>query len=401
MQDHVLTLNAGSSSVKFALFSAAAGWPRLVASGQIEGLGTRPGFIARTVQGDEARAPIAPRATHDTAIGAILEWVEKWRPDNWRPKPRLAAIGHRIVHGGLARAAPVALDDPLVEELRALAPLAPLHQPHNLAGVEAARAAYPNVPQIACFDTAFHRGHDFTQQAYALPRVYYERGLRRFGFHGLSYEFIARRLNDIDPVLAAGRVIVAHLGAGASLCALREGRSIATTMGFSALDGLPMGTRCGQIDPGLVLHLLAHDGMSAADVAKLLYERSGLEGLSGISRDMRVLEASSDPAAQQAIDYFITRLRMEIGAMTAALSGLDALVFTAGVGEHSASLRGKVLAELGWLGLTLDEDANARHALVISRPGAAPKALVVPTDEEAMIALHAIETAGISRTAPP
>lgn len=398
MKELVLTLNAGSSSVKFALFHGAgqeqrrigAGQEqRRIAAGQVEGLGSAPRFAARTACGETSSCALPPAATHEEGLAAIIDWVRALTPA--RP---IAAIGHRIVHGGARRAAPVLLDDPIVAELRALAPLAPLHQPHNLAGVDAARKAFPAAPQIACFDTAFHRGHGFVHDAYALPREFYERGLRRFGFHGLSYEYIARRLRDVAPKLAQGRVVVAHLGAGASLCAMRRGRSVAATMGFSPLDGLPGGTRCGQIDPGLLLHLMTQEGMSAEGVSKLLYHRSGLLGLSGVSNDMRALEASNDPRAKQAIDYFAARLVMEIAAMAAALSGIDALVFTAGIGEHSAALRARVVGDLRWMGLALDEDANARHAQIISPSGAAVAALVVPTDEEAMIAAHVLETVG-------
>jgi acetate kinase len=281
--------------------------------------------------------------------------------------------------------------------LRTLTPLAPLHQPHNLAGVEAAHAAFPSVPQVVCFDTAFHRGHAFVNDAYALPREYYERGARRFGFHGLSYEYIARRMGEIDPVLACGRIIVAHLGAGASLCAMKNGRSVASTMGFSPLDGLPMGTRCGEIDPGLLLYLLDHDKMPVADLQHLLYEQSGLKGLSGVSSDMLELEASDAPRAREAIDYFAHRIRMEIGALAATLKGLDALVFTGGIGEHSACIRAAVLDEMRWLGLTVDVAANKSNARRICDPAAATPVFVLATDEEAMIAYHTIKTAGLAR----
>ena len=307
------------------------------------------------------------------------------------------AIGHRVVHGGLNYAASVIVDQRILADLRTLAPLAPLHQPHNLAGVEAAHAAFPSVPQVICFDTAFHRGHAFVNDAYALPREFYERGARRFGFHGLSYEYIARRMREIDPVLACGRIIVAHLGAGASLCAMKNGRSVASTMGFSPLDGLPMGTRCGEIDPGLILYLLDHDKMPVADLQHLLYEQSGLKGLSGVSSDMLELEASDAPRAREAIDYFAHRIRMEIGALAATLNGLDALVFTAGIGEHSARVRAAVLDDMRWLGLTLDAAANKNNARRISDPAAATPVFVLATDEEAMIAYHAIRTAGLAR----
>jgi acetate kinase len=251
------------------------------------------------------------------------------------------------------------------------------------------------VPQVACFDTAFHRGHDFVNEAYALPRALYDRGLRRFGFHGLSYEFIARRLCELDPQCAKGRVIVAHLGNGASLCAMKNGRSVASTMGFSALEGLPMGTRCGQIDPGLLLYLLEHDKMSTAELSRLLYRESGLFGLSGVSQDMRALEASDARFAQDAIDYFVHRIQMEIGALAATIEGIDALIFTGGIGEHSARVRAGVIGKLGWLGLAFDRDANEAHAQLISAPSSSASIYVLTTDEEAMIAHHAIEAVGL------
>jgi acetate kinase len=300
----------------------------------------------------------------------------------------LRAVGHRIVHGGLAHATPVFLTEAILDDLRALIPLAPLHQPHNLAGVEAAQRAFPCLPQIACFDTAFHRGHDFVNDAYALPRAFYERGLRRFGFHGLSYEFIARRLSIVAPAFVDRRTVVAHLGNGASLCAMQHGRSIATTMGFSALEGLPMGTRCGAIDPGLLLYLLDHDGLTAAQLARLLYYESGLLGLSGLSSDMRVLEASTSTVARDAINYFVHRICMEAAGLAAALRGLDMLVFTGGIGENAARVRAAVVEGLAWMGLRLDAEANARGAQEISSPDSVVRILTLATDEEAMIAGH-------------
>ncbi|MGB5087540.1 MAG: acetate/propionate family kinase [Methylocystis silviterrae] len=391
MADRVVTLNAGSSSVKFALFAADADWPRLIVSGVVEGLGAKPRFRAAIVDGDASDRPLAAKLTHKQAIAAIFEWIE-----GAYPAAAVSAIGHRVVHGGLRFAAPIIVDAETIAELRELIPLAPLHQPHNLAGIEGAKEAFPHVPQVACFDTAFHRGHAFVDDAYALPYSYYERGLRRFGFHGLSYEYISRRLRAIDPIHAEGGVIVAHLGNGASLCAMKGGRSIATSMGFSALEGLPMGTRCGQIDPGLLLYLLQSEGMTPEELSHLLYERSGLLGLSEVSHDMRRLEASEDPRAQAAIAYFIHRIKMEIAALAAAIGGFDALVFTAGIGEHSPRVRAGVVEGLGWLGLTLDRAANARNDRVISAPQSRIPVFVTPTDEEAMIARHTIETAGLT-----
>lgn len=394
MADRVVTLNAGSSSVKFALFAADADWPRLIASGAVEGLGAKPRFRAAIVDGDASDKPLAAKLTHKQAIAAIFEWIE-----DAYPLVAVSAIGHRVVHGGLSFAAPVIVDAEALAELREFIPLAPLHQPHNLAGIEGAKEAFPHVPQVACFDTAFHRGHAFVDDAYALPYSYYERGLRRFGFHGLSYEYISRRLRMIDPIRAEGGVIVAHLGNGASLCAMKGGRSIAASMGFSALEGLPMGTRCGQIDPGLLLYLLRSEGMTPEELSHLLYERSGLLGLSGVSHDMRTLEASKEPRAQAAIGYFIHRIKMEIAALAAAIGGFDALVFTAGIGEHSPRVRAGVVEGLGWLGLTLDAAANARNDLLISAPQSRVPVFVTPTDEESMIARHTIETAGLTAAA--
>ena len=391
MSDHVVTLNAGSSSVKFALFAVEAAWPRAVATGQIDAIDLQARLRAAIVGGARHERAIEAKS-QEQAIRLILQWIETTFPDIV-----VGAIGHRVVHGGLAYVAPVIIDHAILVELNALAPLAPLHQPHNLAGITAAQAAFPGIPQVACFDTAFHRGHAFVNDAYALPRDYYARGLRRFGFHGLSYEYVARRMREVDPVHACGRVIVAHLGAGASACAMLDGRSVASTMGFSALDGLPMGTRCGQIDPGLLLYLLDHDKMSASDLARLLYERSGLKGLSGLSHDMRDLEASTAPEAREAIDYFVHRIRMEIGALVAALSGLDALVFTAGVGEHSARVRAGVVEAMEWLGLKLDVEANLRNDLRVSDASSRAPIYVLQTDEEAMIARHTIKTAGLAR----
>jgi acetate kinase len=391
MAELVVTLNAGSSSVKFALFAADAEWPRLMVCGAVEGLGARPRFRVDVVDGKASERKLATTLNHRQAIAAIFKWVE-----DFYPAATVSAIGHRVVHGGLRFSAPAIIDAETLAELKAFIPLAPLHQPHNIAGIEGACAAFPHVPQVACFDTAFHRGHAFIDDAYALPYSCYERGLRRFGFHGLSYEYIARRLRIIDPIHAESGVIVAHLGNGASLCALKGGRSIATTMGFSALEGLPMGTRCGEIDPGLLLYLLHSEGMTPDELSHLLYERSGLLGLSGVSHDMRALEASKEPRAAAAIAYFIHRIKMEIAALTAVIGGLDALVFTAGIGESSPRVRAGVVEGLGWLGLALDKTANARNDSLISASQSRIPVFVTPTDEEAMIARHTIETAGLS-----
>lgn len=396
MADHVVTLNAGSSSIKFALFANTVNFPRLQAAGQVDGIGADMWFHAKDATGKVlTRRDLvdAPRNDgHARAIGVILGWIEECFPD-----ARVGAIGHRVVHGGSAFAGPVLVTSDVVAELERLSPLAPLHQPHNLAGIAAAMAEFPGVPQVACFDTAFHRGHAFIHDTFALPRRYYESGVRRYGFHGLSYEYIVRRMREIAPADAAGSMIVAHLGNGASMCAIQNGRSVASTMGLTALDGLPMGTRCGQIDPGVLLYLLQHEGLSVAALSELLYQDSGLKGLSGVSQDMRELEQSDAPHCRDAIDYFVQRIRHELGGFAVGLSGIDALVFTAGIGEHSARVRAEVLQGLEWLGIGVDGEANARHDRLISAAGSRVRVYVVPTDEQAMIADHTIATAGLSR----
>ncbi len=396
--EHLLTVNAGSSSVKFALFAVPAAGDgealRLAASGQVDGLGASPRLVAKAGAGallHDTPLPQGTACTHADALSEIFGLLERALP-----AARVAAVGHRVVHGGARFDRPVPVDDALVATLHELAPLAPLHLPHGIAGIEATRRVFPGVPQVACFDTAFHRGQDFLREAYALPRRFYDEGVRRYGFHGLSYEYIARRLRQLAPGAAAGRVVVAHLGNGASMCAMRGGHSVASTMGFTALDGLPMGTRCGAIDPGVVLHLTTHYGLDADAVSSLLYKDSGLKGLSGLSHDMRVLEASESPDAQQAIDYFCNRIRHEAGALAAELQGIDAFVFTAGIGEHSQRVRRSVLEGLGWLGISLDREANAgRGDRLVSTPGSAVQAWVIATDEEAMIARHTLAVAGL------
>ncbi len=279
----------------------------------------------------------------------------------------------------------------IVAELDELIPLAPLHQPHNLSGIAAAHVAFPDAVQIACFDTAFHRAHPWVNDTFALPRAYYDKGIRRYGFHGLSYEYISAKLKDIAPGTAAGRIVVAHLGAGASMCAIKGGRSIASTMGFSALDGLPMGTRCGQLDPAVVLYLLDHEGMTSKQIADLLYKDSGLKGLSGLSGDMRELEEAGTPEAEQAIDYFVFRIRRELGGLAASLNGLDAMVFCGGIGENSARIRRRICEDLHWIGLDVDDALNARNEVLVSTASSRAKIFVIKTDEEAMIARHTFD----------
>jgi len=392
----LLTLNAGSSSIKFALFDAEG--PRLRIVGQIEGLGADAAFHARSADHaiDEHYAWSAGNGpvNHGDALTWIIAWLAQHVPGL-----DVVAVGHRVVHGGLAYSAPVLVDDAVVARLHELEPLAPLHQPHNLAGIAAARAAFGTVPQVACFDTAFHRDHPFVNDCFALPRELYDAGVRRYGFHGLSYEYVAGRLRELFPMHVAGRVLVAHLGNGASMCAMRDGRSIASTMGFSALDGLPMGTRCGQLDPGVLLYLMQHEGMSADEIADLLYKRSGLKGLSGgLSHDMRALEAAATVAAGEAIDYFVFRIKREIGGLAAALEGLDAIVFTGGIGENSAHIRSRVLQGMAWLGIELDEARNRDGETVISSSRSRVLCLRIPTDEEGMIARHTLEIAMQNRT---
>ncbi|MEL6264652.1 MAG: acetate/propionate family kinase [Pseudomonadota bacterium] len=401
MTGHVLTLNAGSSSIKFAVFAPDGGEGTRRLSGQVERIGTEP-RITVDATGAEPRVeralPAGAATDHAGACAAILATVETRLPG-----AAIAAVGHRIVHGGTTCTEPVVLDDAVLAELDRFSPFAPLHQPHNLAAVAAARTAFPDALQVGCFDTAFHRNHPWVNDVFALPRAFYDRGVRRYGFHGLSYAFIERRLAEIAPTIHAGRVVVAHLGNGASMCAMLGGRSVGSTMGFSALDGLPMGTRCGQLDPGVILYLLQQEGMTADEIADLLYRRSGLLGLSGLSNDMRTLEAADTAEAAEAIDYFVFRIRRELGALTAVLGGLDALVFTGGIGEHSVEVRARVCDGLGWFGIELDRVQNAAGATVVSTPFSRARVLVIPTDEERMIARAAIAlidpAAGIARQA--
>jgi len=395
-RDALLTLNAGSSSIKFGLFDADSLEP--LASGQIESLGGAAAFRARlAAEGSDERHrwdPAKAPANHAQALQWLLEWIGQRVAGR-----RIAAVGHRVVHGGLRHSRPVLLDDDVIAGLAALVPLAPLHQPHNLAGIAAARAAFGKVPQVACFDTAFHRGHGFVEDSFALPRELYDEGVRRYGFHGLSYESIADTLRRHHPREADGRVVVAHLGNGASMCALRERRSVASTMGFTALDGLPMGTRCGQLDPGVLLYLVERKGFDAAALTDLLYHRSGLLGLSGgLSNDMRTLEAADSPQAVEAIDYFVARIRRELGALAAVLGGIDALVFTGGIGENSSRVRGRVLQDMGWLGIEADEAANAAGSVLLSTAHSAVCVLRLATDEEGMIARHTRQLTRLSES---
>jgi len=387
----LLVLNAGSSSLKFAGFAAAGGpgdsAPRLLFRGLVEGINGIPQLMIRDASGvvlAERRWPHGARLSHGQGFDALREWLDV----HLQGQP-VTAVGHRVVHGGGRFDSPVRVDADVLRELESLVPLAPLHQPHNLAIIRAISDREPGLPQVACFDTAFHRTLPMVAQRLALPRELYAEGIRRYGFHGLSYEFIARRLREIDPAVAAGRVVVAHLGAGASLCALDNGRSVETTMGFTALDGLVMGTRCGAIDPGVLLYLLEQKHMTPAELSHLLYFDSGLLGVSGISSDLRQLSASSEPAAREAIELFVYRATRELAAMVAALGGLDGLVFTGGIGENNAAMRQALCSQARFLRLDLDAQANGSQGTVISSPASAAKVFVLPTDEEQMIALHA------------
>jgi acetate kinase len=390
MKKYLLVINAGSSSIKFAIYQKDALSAQLIAdaAGQIEGIGSQPSFTVKN-SSDEALADrtlsVDEAHDHTGAITIIRAWLREYFADG-----TLLAVGHRVVHGGQRYSAPVLIDATILAELETLVPLAPLHQPQNLATISALLETMPSLPQVACFDTAFHRTQPDVAQCFAIPRRFAEEGIRHYGFHGLSYEYIASMLPRLEPTLAGARIIVAHLGSGASLCALDKGQSIATTMGFSPLDGLVMGTRCGAIDPGVLLFLMDRYGMDARALEQLLYYESGLLGVSGISNDMRTLLASDDPRAQEAIELFVYRVGREIGSLAAALGGLDALVFTGGIGEHSAEIREKVCHQAAWLELELDDSANEATATRISRPNSKVSAWIVPTDENLMIAKHTL-----------
>ena len=386
--DTILVVNAGSSSVKFQVFSVEGeGKLRRLIKGQMDGIGSRPRLRASGEDGE----PLADRAYPIETVPdvpAAMGIAGGWLRDELRITPM--AVGHRVVHGGPDYDRPVLIDHGVVARLERFVALAPLHQPHNLAPIRSLLANLPTLPQVACFDTAFHRTHDAVADYYAIPYQLHAEGVRRYGFHGLSYEYVAKTLPQVAPEIAKGRVIVAHLGSGASMCALKGGRSIESTMGFTALDGLPMGTRPGQIDPGVVLYLLSEKGMSASNAQNFLYRDCGLKGLSGISNDMRELEASEDPKAKLAVDYFVYRVGLNAGMLAAALQGLDAFVFTAGIGENSVRIRARIADQLEWLGVILDEAENSSHARLISRSGSRIPVYVIPTDEELMIAQHTL-----------
>jgi acetate kinase len=385
MSDCALVLNAGSSSLKFCVYErGSAGW-RNPARGQIEGIGTAPQLRAKDADAKILVERKLDGAVHDA--GTALDTVGAWLRSEFGAA-RVLGVGHRVVHGGAQHAGPANVTPELLDELRKLVPLAPLHQPHNLAAIDAVATRMPNVPQVACFDTSFHRGQPAVAELVPLPADVRRDGVQRYGFHGLSYEYIAGAMPEVAPDIAAGRVIVAHLGSGASLCALREGRSVDSSFGFTALDGLCMGTRPGALDPGVVLYLFQQRGMSAAEVESMLYRKSGLLGISGISNDMRDLLHSEKPAARLAVDYFVYRAAREIGGLAAVLGGIDALVFTAGIGENSPEIRARICASVAWLGIEFDATANSAGSARISRAGSRISAWVVPTNEELMIARH-------------
>ena len=382
----VAVINAGSSSIKFAIYAAGAFRPPSY-RGQIEGIGSEPRLTVSNAEDDLVVEEEWPSAgfDHRAATEKLLETATRLLDGT-----PVAAVGHRVVHGGIDFAAPVRIDGKVMAALEALSPLAPLHQPHNLAPIAAIANAAPHIPQVACFDTAFHRVQPDVAQLFALPRDLIDSGVRRYGFHGLSYEFVCSRLYELAPELADSRVIVAHLGNGASLCAIRGGHSIATTMGFTAVDGLMMGTRCGSLDPGVLLYLM-NQGMDAAAIEDLIYRKSGLLGVSGLSSDMRTLQASDEPGARQAVRLFVYRIVREIGSLAAALGGLEALVFTGGIGANDPDIREAVISGCRWLGIEFDRDRNRAGDRLVSRWQSEVRVWVIPTDEERMIAQHTTE----------
>ncbi|SDG27286.1 acetate/propionate family kinase [Rhodobacter capsulatus] len=388
MTQAILTLNAGSSSLKLALYPLTGDRP--MATGLVDAIGPAAAFHLKGPFGQDMPTVAGDLSTHEAALQTVVASLRGTHPDL-----TLLCIGHRVLHGGDHFSAPVTVTEEILALLDPLAAFAPLHQPHNLAGIRAAMAAFPGVPQVACFDTAFHRHHPWVNDAFALPRAFHDQGVRRYGFHGLSYDHVATALRQIAPQLTEGRVVVAHLGNGASMCALQDGRSIASTMGFTALDGLPMGTRCGQIDPGVLLYLMQHRGMSADEISDMLYRRSGLLGLSGLSSDMRTLEAAGTPEARQAIDYFVSCAQREVGAMAAALGGIDALVFCGGIGENSRLIRERICERLGWMGIEIDHARNGENATVISSDFARTMVMIIPTNEELVIARAARAALGL------
>ncbi len=395
MDDYALVLNAGSSSLKFCVFERPPGesW-HLEARGQVEGIGTSPYLRVKDAAGESMADQDVSANDGREALDALATWLRSKYGGS-----RVLGVGHRVVHGGARFTGPTVVNEDVLRELYQLVPLAPLHQPHNLAAIEAVYERLPGIPQVACFDTSFHRGQPAVAELVPLPRELREQGLQRYGFHGLSYEYIASVLPQVAPEVARGRVIIAHLGSGSSLCALREGKSLDSTLGFTALDGLCMGTRPGSIDPGVVLHLFKGLNMTTKEVETLLYKKSGLLGISGISNDMRDLLGRSEPLARLAVDYFVYRVAKEIGALTAVLGGIDALVFTAGIGENSPEIRQRICKASAWLGIELDEIANGKGLPKISNARSGPSVWVIPTNEELMIARHTGSLLGLAKAA--
>ncbi|MGE5844001.1 MAG: acetate/propionate family kinase [Syntrophaceae bacterium] len=388
MADLIIVLNSGSSSLKFTIYRAGDGKPVPLADGQVEGLFTEPHFKVKDGAGKvigEKKWPKGTQLGHEGAVETLFQWG---RENHSRQDDRIVAVGHRVVHGGLAYSRPTLVNEKVLKDLEEYIPLAPLHQPHNLAGIRIVARRNPDMPQVACFDTSFHTTIPSVAQAFALPRKFTERGVRRYGFHGLSYEYISSVLPGIDPDAAKGRTVVAHLGNGASMCAMLGLKSTACTLGFTAVEGLMMGTRCGTLDPGVMLYLMDECGMNTRDLENLIYKESGLLGVSGISSDMRTLLESTDPRAAEAVELFVYRITRELGSLAAALGGLDALVFTGGIGENAVAIRERVCRAAQWLGLEFDEKANAGGGPRLSREGSRVRAWVIPTDEELMIALH-------------
>ena len=387
MSRGILTINAGSSSIKFALFPLDHPIsPVAEVSGQIDGIGAEETkMVAKNRSGERIADQIlsGERVSHAQAFDALLKWFTATYT-GWE----IAAVGHRVVHGGERYSQPTVIDAQVLTHLTSFTPLAPLHQPHNVAGIVALQTLLPNVPQVACFDTAFHRSQPPVAQMFGLPRAITAEGVKRYGFHGLSYEFIARALPQHSS-RADGRVVVAHLGNGASMAAMVNRKCVATTLGFSTIDGLLMGTRCGNLDPGVILHLMETKNLSVKDMTKMLYKESGLLGVSGISQDMRTLLSSDKPEAQEAVDLFCYRIARELGSLAAASGGIDALVFTGGIGEHAAEVRRRVCLLSEWLGIRLNPEANARHDLHIGAGNSSVDVLVIPTNEEWMMAHHA------------
>jgi acetate kinase len=395
MQETILVINAGSSSVKFQLFAVALhDQLERRMKGQIDGIGSQPRLVAKDTKGKTLVDEIRPAAEVGDVPAALDMVIAFLRGQIGGRLP--TAIGHRVVHGGPEFCEPTVVSEAVVERLWRFVPLAPLHQPNNLGPIRAILERQPHLLQVACFDTAFHRGHPEVADRFAIPEPLYAEGVRRYGFHGLSYEYIAKRLGEVAPEIAGGRVAVAHLGSGASMCAISAGKSLESTMGFTALDGLPMGTRPGQLDAGVVLYLMSEKGMSANAIERFLYNDCGLKGLSGIGNDVRELLASRDPRAKLTLDYFVYRISLFAGMLAAAMGGIDAFVFTAGIGENAPAIREAVIGRLSWLGLELDRAANAEGETLISRKSSRIACYVIPTDEELMIARHTLSAARAS-----